>query len=112
MPDARQSGVPVRTSGRMSRVSFMEPSPADQARAHKYLAFIVCVNGREKVCRDEFRAALRFLQEFPSAVASHEGIQRIPVRGFPYVLVFDVATNRVLALAHTSRRPGYWRDRR
>ena len=32
MPDVRQSGVPVRTSGRMSRVSFMEPSPADQAR--------------------------------------------------------------------------------
>ena len=30
----------------------------DQAKAHKYLAFIVCVNGREKSCRDEFRKAL------------------------------------------------------
>lgn len=60
---------------------------------------------------DEFQAALRFLQEFPSAMASKDGIQRIPVRGFPYVLVFDPATNRVLALAHTSRRPGYWRER-
>ncbi len=34
------------------------PTGAATARAHKYLAFIVCVNGREKVCRDEFRAAL------------------------------------------------------
>ena len=33
-------------------------SPQDVARAHKYLAFMVCVNGREKACRDEFRAAL------------------------------------------------------
>jgi hypothetical protein len=30
----------------------------DQAKAHKYLAFIVCVSGREKVCRDQFRKAL------------------------------------------------------
>ncbi|MCC6193080.1 MAG: TssQ family T6SS-associated lipoprotein [Burkholderiales bacterium] len=29
--------------------------PLDRARAHKYTAFMVCVNGREKVCRDEFR---------------------------------------------------------
>lgn len=31
---------------------------ADQATAHKYLAFITCVSGREKLCRDEFRRAL------------------------------------------------------
>jgi len=30
----------------------------DQATAHKYLAFITCVSGREKSCRDEFRKAL------------------------------------------------------
>jgi Tfp pilus assembly protein PilF len=30
----------------------------DQATAHKYLAFIVCVSGREKSCREEFRKAL------------------------------------------------------
>lgn len=33
-------------------------SKADQATAHKYLAFMVCVSGKEKVCRDEFRKAL------------------------------------------------------
>jgi hypothetical protein len=30
----------------------------DQAKAHKYLAFINCVTGREKSCRDEFNKAL------------------------------------------------------
>ncbi len=30
----------------------------DQAKAHKYLAFITCVSGRERSCRDEFRKAL------------------------------------------------------
>jgi Tfp pilus assembly protein PilF len=30
---------------------------SDRARAHKYLAFITCVSGREKPCRDEFRKA-------------------------------------------------------
>jgi Tfp pilus assembly protein PilF len=30
----------------------------DQARAYKYLAFIACVSGREKLCRDAFYKAL------------------------------------------------------
>ena len=30
----------------------------DQAKAHKYLAFINCVTGREKSCRGEFNKAL------------------------------------------------------
>lgn len=30
----------------------------DQVQAHKYLAFIQCISGREKLCRDEFKAAL------------------------------------------------------
>ena len=31
---------------------------ADQASAHKYLAFTYCVTSRERQCRDEFRKAL------------------------------------------------------
>lgn len=31
---------------------------SDQARAHKYLAFITCASGREKSCREEFGKAL------------------------------------------------------
>lgn len=34
-------------------------SDADSANAHKHLAFINCAAQRERVCRDEFRKALR-----------------------------------------------------
>lgn len=34
------------------------PRAADRTRAHKYLAFIHCVSGRQKQCQDEFRKAL------------------------------------------------------
>jgi Tfp pilus assembly protein PilF len=33
-------------------------SKADRVKAHKYLAFIYCADGRIGPCRDEFRAAL------------------------------------------------------
>lgn len=33
------------------------PAKGDQAKAHKYLAFINCVSGRPNGCRDEFRKA-------------------------------------------------------
>jgi Tfp pilus assembly protein PilF len=36
-------------------------SAADQASAHKHLAFIQCSAGRERQCRDEFRKALAAL---------------------------------------------------
>jgi Tfp pilus assembly protein PilF len=44
-------------------------APADRARAHKYLAFMVCVTGREKACRDEFRMALEADPNFALAPA-------------------------------------------
>ena len=40
---------------------------SDQVRAHKYLAFIHCVSGREQRCRDEFRAALKIDPSFELA---------------------------------------------
>jgi hypothetical protein len=42
---------------------------ADQVTAHKYLAFINCVSGREKLCRDEFRKALEVDPGFELAPA-------------------------------------------
>lgn len=39
----------------------------DQVRAHKYLAFIHCVSGRERRCRDEFRIALKIDPSFELA---------------------------------------------
>jgi len=42
----------------------------DQVRAHKYLAFIHCVSGREQRCRDEFRAALKIDPSFELAASA------------------------------------------
>jgi Tfp pilus assembly protein PilF len=42
---------------------------SDRASAHKYLAFIDCVAGREKLCRDEFRKALDADPDFDLAPA-------------------------------------------
>lgn len=39
-------------------------SKVDQVVAHKYLAFIDCVSGREKQCRDEFRKVLEIDPSF------------------------------------------------
>lgn len=39
-------------------------SKGDQVVAHKYLAFIDCVSGREKQCREEFRKALEIDPSF------------------------------------------------
>ena len=39
----------------------------DQVKAHKYLAFIHCVSGREQRCRDEFRTALKIDPSFELA---------------------------------------------
>lgn len=41
--------------------------------------------------------------------------RRVRVKGFPYALFFCALSDSkvgVIAVAHTSRRPGYWRHRR
>jgi Tfp pilus assembly protein PilF len=42
-------------------------STSDQVKAHKYLAFIHCVSGRDAQCRNEFRAALKIDPSFDLA---------------------------------------------
>jgi len=44
-------------------------SPADQVKAHKYLAFVHCVSGRQRQCRDEFGAALKIDPAFELSAA-------------------------------------------
>ena len=40
-------------------------------------------------------------------------IRRIPLATFPYLLVYQTRGDRivVIAVAHSRRRPGYWRSR-
>ena len=39
--------------------------------------------------------------------------RRVPVRRFPYQVVYHVSDKEIaiVAVAHTKRRPGYWKDR-
>ena len=40
-------------------------------------------------------------------------VRQAPVAGFSYTVIYDVRAAEVVvvAVAHTSRRPNYWRDR-
>lgn len=64
-------------------------------------------------------AALRLVEQWPHAGAPAPDVpldlqvRRVPVTRFPYHVVYlETQTEiRILAFAHDSRRPGYWRSR-
>jgi plasmid stabilization system protein ParE len=67
---------------------------------------------------DRFRAAFQVawtkVETTPLACSPyHYGTRSCRLKRFPYHLVFVVEPNRqlVVAVAHFSRRPGYWRRR-
>jgi hypothetical protein len=66
---------------------------------------------------DAVDAAVQFVGERSEecAIVPHEGrkVRRKLVSRFPYALIFvDLGKHlRVIAVAHTARRPGYWRNR-
>jgi plasmid stabilization system protein ParE len=63
----------------------------------------------------EFERAAHLLIEHPllGALWFH-GKRRLVLKHFPYSLIYSVSTNevRILAVAHHSRRAGYWRTRK
>lgn len=62
----------------------------------------------------EFERTAALLAEQPHLGAIWHGqIRRLPLRRFPYSVVYYINTAgvRVLALAHQSRKPGFWRGR-
>ena len=63
----------------------------------------------------EFERSVSMLLEHPSLSAMwRHGKRRYLMRRFPYSLIYTVSDEeiRILAVAHHSRRPGYWRGRR
>ena len=62
-----------------------------------------------------FADSIDAIQSNPAGQAPYIATTRIArVKGFPYLLVFVVLASdllQVVAVAHTSRRPGYWRRR-
>jgi len=62
-----EAGNYVEASRSLQRALDLGLAAADQVKAHKYLAFIHCISGREQRCRDEFRAALKVDPSFELA---------------------------------------------
>lgn len=74
--------------------------------------------GRGVDLEDAIGRALRRVQVLPESAPrwppiEEVEIRRAKVRRHPYVVVYAVLANRlvVLAIAHTSKQPGYWRGR-
>jgi len=63
----------------------------------------------------EVEHALAQVEAFPEASEPlRDGIRRRLLHKFPYALLYSLrpAEIRILAVAHTRRRPFYWEDRR
>lgn len=63
----------------------------------------------------EFERALAVLCDFPHLGPVWRGTtRRFLLRRFPYSIIYQVKPDeiRVIALAHQSRRPEYWRGRK
>ena len=64
---------------------------------------------------DELDQALGLLKRIPElGQASASNTRTLPLHSFPYSLIYRLQTGviRVIAVAHHSRRPGYWAKRR
>lgn len=62
----------------------------------------------------EFERATKVIQDNPKLGAVFRRRRRFHLRRFPYSVIYQVAATelRVIAVAHQSRRPGYWAGRR
>ncbi|MEX1103396.1 MAG: type II toxin-antitoxin system RelE/ParE family toxin [Dehalococcoidia bacterium] len=60
------------------------------------------------------KRGLRQIREFPEAGSpdAFRGVRSVYIFGFDYALVYVIEDRwaTIIAVAHTSRRPGYWRD--
>lgn len=76
----------------------------------------------EQVTEEAIESAAWYEQERPGLgieferainAAGARGIKRLALRRFPYDIVVRVLAHEIIivAIAHQSRRPGYWRDR-
>ncbi|MGK2913830.1 MAG: type II toxin-antitoxin system RelE/ParE family toxin [Porticoccaceae bacterium] len=65
--------------------------------------------------RDEARRVTRQLLEHPEiGLRIHHEVRRYPLHDYPFNIIYRLTPEAIIivALAHQSRRPGYWTDRR
>ncbi len=63
---------------------------------------------------EEIDSALNLLNQFAAlGESTAHNTRSLPLHSFPYSLIYRLQddTVRVIAVAHHSRRPGYWIDR-
>ena len=65
---------------------------------------------------DAVSHAFELIERHPESGSPRSGrpaARQLLVRGFPYVVVYRIRPGDVyvIAVAHTSRRPGYWKNR-
>lgn len=65
---------------------------------------------------DAVASTLARIESYPELGSSRRGrtpARQMKVRGFPYVVAYRIRPDDVyvIAVAHTSRRPDYWRER-
>jgi len=64
---------------------------------------------------EEFEHSVSLLLEYPGIGSPWRcATRRFIMRRFPYSIIYSTASEeiRILAVAHQSRRPGYWRMRK
>jgi plasmid stabilization system protein ParE len=67
----------------------------------------------------DIQAAIALIADHPAIgevvrrVRARGAVRRVPLRHFPFLLVYREHRDHleIVALAHTSRKPTYWRDR-
>ena len=65
---------------------------------------------------DAVAGTFALIESFPEVASPRRGrlpSRQLKVRGFPYVVAYRIRPDDVyiVAVAHTSRRPGYWKHR-
>ena len=94
-------------------VSLASEAEDELVAGARYYAMQASVELAESFLAEFERSAL-LLAEYPSFGTMWRGAtRRLPLRRFPYTIVYTVrdAEIRILAVAHQSRKPGYWRGR-
>ncbi|MGE0602064.1 MAG: type II toxin-antitoxin system RelE/ParE family toxin [Dehalococcoidia bacterium] len=72
--------------------------------------------GQAERFADEFEAAVERILAFPeSGRVLEDGVRSLRIDGGPFSILYKVDNSlsavEFLAIAHASRRPGYWKDR-
>ena len=62
----------------------------------------------------EVESAIERARQFPAAYGRiGASLRHVATHRFPYAVIYEVLEDRIFiwAVAHTSRKPGYWRER-